>query len=162
MNVCAPWGLSSRMALRSVSRYRLSSSVLMVVKRLVNTLLMFLSTLCKATSTPWRDVWSRKPCRPRISGGTGRRKSQIYIIANVLQYCITQHETYQEEPGNLELFFMDVLSTAEKWYKVWFRKAQQIQISANIWQKTHFLGSTAQNIFWRNHYRSLTPQTQRV
>lgn len=52
MNVCAPWGLSSRMALRRVSLYRLSSSVLMVVKRLVKTLLIFLSTLCKATSTP--------------------------------------------------------------------------------------------------------------
>ena len=68
MNVCAPWGLSSRMALRSVSRYRFSSSVLMVVNRLVKTLLMFLSTLCSATSTPWREVWSRKVCRPRISG----------------------------------------------------------------------------------------------
>lgn len=55
------------MALLSVSLYRLSSSVLMVVKRLVKILLMFLSTLCNATSTPWRDVWSRKPCRPRIS-----------------------------------------------------------------------------------------------
>lgn len=55
------------MALLSVSLYRLSSSVLMVVKRLVKILLMFLSTLCNATSTPWRDVWSRKPCSPRIS-----------------------------------------------------------------------------------------------
>lgn len=52
MKVYAPRGLSSRMARRSVSRYRLSSSVLMVVKRLVKTLLMFRSTRCKATSTP--------------------------------------------------------------------------------------------------------------
>lgn len=83
MNVCAPCGLSRRMALRNVSRYRFSSSVLMVVNRLVKTLLMFLSTLCNATSTPWRDVWSRKPCKPRISGETTKSQANENVFRSV-------------------------------------------------------------------------------
>lgn len=39
----------------------------MVVKRLENTLLMFLSTFCNDTSSPSLEAWSRNPCSPRIS-----------------------------------------------------------------------------------------------
>ncbi|KAF3853053.1 hypothetical protein F7725_013741, partial [Dissostichus mawsoni] len=53
------------------------SSVLMELNRLLNTWLMFLSTRCRATSTPRRDVWSRKPCSPRISEEEEERKKKI-------------------------------------------------------------------------------------
>lgn len=68
-NTCAPRGLMSNTALRKVSRYRLSSSVRIVLKRSLNTRLTFRSTLCKETSRPSRDAWSIKVCKPRISDG---------------------------------------------------------------------------------------------
>lgn len=67
MNTCAPRGLMSKTARRKVSRYRLSSSVRIVLKRSVKTRLTLRSTLCKETSRPSRDAWSIKVCKPRIS-----------------------------------------------------------------------------------------------
>lgn len=67
MKTCAPRGLMSNTALRRVSRYRLSSSVCMVLKRSLKTLLTLRSTLCSDTSRPSLDTWSMKVCRPRIS-----------------------------------------------------------------------------------------------
>lgn len=57
----------SSTARRRVSRYRLSSSVRIVLKRSVKTRLTFRSTLCRDTSRPIRDDWSMKVCKPRMS-----------------------------------------------------------------------------------------------
>lgn len=68
----------SNTARRRVSRYRLSSSVRMVLKRSLKTLLTLRSTLCRDTSRPSLDAWSMKVCRPRISGerrGVSERKT---------------------------------------------------------------------------------------
>lgn len=79
MNTCAPRGLMSNTARRRVSRYRLSSSVRIVLKRSVKTRLTLRSTLCKETSRPSRDAWSIKVCKPRISEG-GEKNDREWVM----------------------------------------------------------------------------------